>query len=327
MKKLNTVIGALGLAAALSTSASAETVLRVGTFLAPQGVWHEPLEHLIETVNQAKADLRLELVADPSSISPFQLGDAVSSGVVDMAYLPGAFYTNLVPEADASKLFNVPVAELRENGAMDLFDEIHREKMGALFLSRLGDGIKYHIYTNRELDGPNLDGWDMRGTPLYRPFMESLGANVIQMQGSEAYSAMESGVVDGYAWPLWGIKDLGLLEVTKYRVEPGFYNAEISVLFNETRWESLTEEQRNTLTEAARQTENWFEGYRDRVDEEQRAIQSEAGIEPITFSKEQSTQYVQAADTAGWAVVIANSPDYGPRLKELTYRNGTPAAQ
>ena len=327
MKMLNTLTGAIGLAAALSTCASAETVLRVGTFLAPQGVWHEPLGYLMETVNQAKAGLRLELVADPSSVSPFQLGDAVSSGVVDMAYLPGAFYTNLVPEADASKLFNVPVAELRENGAMDLFDEIHREKMGALFLSRLGDGIKYHIYTNRELDGPNLDGWDMRGTPLYRPFMEALGANVIQMQGSEAYAAMESGLVNGYAWPLWGIQDLGLLEVTKYRVEPGFYNAEVSVLLNESKWESLTDVQRNALTDAAKQTEAWFEEYREQVDEEQRAIQSEAGIEQVIFSDELSAEYVQAADTAGWAEIIKNSPEYGLRLKDLAYKDSTPAAE
>ncbi|MDQ0314487.1 TRAP transporter substrate-binding protein DctP [Amorphus orientalis] len=310
---------ALGLALLVPQTASAETVLRVGTFLSPQGVWHGPLEHLIETVNGKDTDLKLELVADPSSISPFQLGDAVSGGVIDMAYLSGAFYTNLVPEADANKLFNVPVAELRENGAMNLIDQIHRDKMGALFLGKMGDGIKYHIYTNRSSDEPRFEGWDMRGTPLYRPFMEALGANVIQMQGSEVYSAMESGVVDGYAWPLWGIGDLGLLEVTDYRVEPGFYNAEISVLFNEDKWNSLTEEQQDTLRSSVIETEEWFIDYRNRVDEEQRRLQADAGIEAITFSEEQSQDYVRMADEAGWAVVIENSPELGPQIKELTY--------
>ena len=320
MKKTTAAI-AIGLALLVPQAAAADTVLRVGTFLAPQGVWHGPLDHLIKTVNEKGTDLRLELVADPSSISPFQLGDAVSSGVVDMAYLSGAFYTNLVPEADANKLFNIPVAELRENGAMELIDSIHRQKMGAVFLGKLGDGIKYHIYTNRESDAPKFDGWDMRGTPLYRPFMEALGANVIQMQGSEVYSAMESGIVDGYAWPLWGIKDLGLLEVTDYRVEPGFYNAEISVLFNEAKWDSLTEEQQATLRESVIETEEWFIDYRNRVDEEQRTLQADAGIEAITFSDEESAAYVSTADQAGWDVVIKNSPEFGPQIKQLTYKD------
>ncbi|MEQ8482005.1 MAG: TRAP transporter substrate-binding protein DctP [Hoeflea sp.] len=309
-----------GLAMIGPGSASAETVLRVGTFLAPQGVWHGPLEHFIETVNAKDGDVRLELVADPSSISPFQLGDAVSGGVVDIAYLSGAFYTNLVPEADANKLFNVPVAELRSNGAMDLVDQIHREKMGAVFLGKLGDGIKYHVYTNRESSQPRFDGWNMRGTPLYRPFMEELGVNVIQMQGSEVYSAMEGGVVDGYAWPLWGIGDLGLLEVTKYRVEPGFYNAEISLLVNEDSWNGLTEDQRAMLQEATIETEEWFIDYRNNIDEEQRQIQEDAGIEALTFSDDENEAFVATADEAGWAVVLENSPENGPKIKELTYR-------
>lgn len=301
-------------------AASAETVLKVGSFLAPQGVWHGPLEHFIETVNSKDGDVKLELVADPSSISPFQLGDAVSGGVIDVAYLSGAFYTNLVPEADANKLFNVPVAELRSNGAMELIDQIHREKMGAVFLGKLGDGIKYHVYTNKKSDEPRFDGWNMRGTPLYRPFMEKLGVNVIQMQGSEVYSAMEGGVVGGYAWPLWGIGDLGLLEVTKYRVEPGFYNAEISLLFNEDSWNDLSEAQQQMLREATIETEEWFIEYRNKVDQEQRDIQKEAGIETLTFSDEENQDFVATADAAGWEVVLKNSPENGAKIKELTYR-------
>lgn len=315
-----TLCAVFGMALVAPGLASAETVLRVGTFLPPQGVWHGPLEQFIETVNTKDADLKLELVADPSSVSPFQLGDAVSSGVVDIAYISGAFYTNLVPEADANKLFNIPVAKLRENGAMELLDQIHRQKMGAVFLGKLGDGIKYHIYTDKESSEPRFEGWNMRGTPLYRPFMEQLGVNVIQMQGSEVYSAMEGGVVDGYAWPLWGIKDLGLLEVTKYRVEPGFYNAEISILFNENSWNNLSEDQRKILQEATIETENWFIEYRNKIDDAQRAIQQEAGIEALTFSEEESKAFVETADQAGWDVVLKNSPEYGERIKELTFQ-------
>ena len=311
---------ALAALAAAAPAVAQDKTLRVGTFLAPQGVWHGPIAHLIETVNAKDVGLTLELVADPSSVSPFQLGNAVQSGVVDMAYISGSFYTTLVPEADANKLFNIPVQELRENGAMELMDQIHRERMGAVFLGKLGDGIQYHLYTAKPLEAPDLTGWNMRGTPLYRPFLTALGANVVQMQGSEVYPAMEGGVIDGYPWPLWGIGDIGLREVTKYRVEPGFYNAEISVLVNENTWSGLTEEQQAALTEAMIETEAWFIDYRNEVDAAQRALQDEAGIEAITFSAEENARMIETADAAAWAVVMENSPQYGERIKELTYR-------
>lgn len=312
-------LAALSLLAAPAAFAQ-DKVLRVGTFLAPQGVWHGPLKHFIDTVNGKNAGLKLELVADPSSVNPFQLGNAVQSGVIQVAYISGAFYTNLVPEADANKLFNIPVQELRKNGAIALIDDIHRKKMRTTFLGKVGDGVKYHLYTRRSLDKPDFKGLNMRGTPLYRPYLQALGANVVQMQGSEVYPAMESGVVDGYPWPLWGIKDLGLLEVTKFRVEPGFYNAEIGFLVNLAAWNGLTDAQRKAMTDAMVETENWFIDYRKTVDGEQRAIQDGAGIKPLTFSEAENKKLVQTADDAGWEVVIRNSPENGQKLKDLTYR-------
>lgn len=309
---------ALALAAG---TASAQTTLRVGTFLAPIGVWHGPLQHFIDEVNGAGVGLRLELVADPSSVSPFQLGNAVQSGVIDIAYISGAFYTNLVPEADAHKLFNVPMSEMRENGAMELIDQIHRDRMQSRFLGKVVDGITYHLYTNKPITSIDLSGMRFRSTPLYRPFLTALGADNVQMAGGEVYSALEGGVIDGYPWPLWGIGDLGLLEPTKYRIEPGFYNSEIGVVVNERSWNRLSPEQQETLERVAIEMENsWFPQYLAEVNEEQIRIQEEAGIEVITFSPEINAEKIRIADESAWAEVIRNSPEFGPRLRELTYR-------
>lgn len=302
--------------ATLAAAAQAET-LRVGTFLSAQGVWHEPLAHLIETVNAKNTDVTLEIVADPSAVNPFQLGDALASGVVDLAYISGAFYTTLVPEADALKLMNRPVAELRENGAMDILDEVHRKKMGAHFLGKLGDGVDYFVYTANKIEGRDLSGLDLRGQPAYRPFLQASNANMVQMPGSEIYSAMESGVVDGYIWPLWGIQDLGLLEVTKFRFEPGFYNAEIAVLMNGNTWDGLTDAQREAITSAMIETEEWFKSYRESIDTAQREIQSEAGIEASQLSEEDGKLWRQTADESGWAVVEQNTPEFAARIREI----------
>ena len=88
---------------------------------------------------------------------------------------------------------------------------------------------------------------------------------------------------------------------------------------NERRWNSLTDEQRAALTEAMVETEIWFIEYRNEVDAREAALQDEAGIEVVTFSEEENAQMVRTADDAGWAVVMENAPEYGPRIKELTY--------
>jgi TRAP-type C4-dicarboxylate transport system substrate-binding protein len=320
MNKRTFLAGTLAtIACVVPVAAMAETVLRVGTFLAPVGVWHQPIQRFIERVNARDADLRLELVADPSSVNPFQLGDAVSSGVIDIAYISGSFYTHLVPEADALKNFNLPVQEVRANGALDLMDSIHRERMGAVFLGKIVDGIPLHIFTRTAPESYDLSGFDLRGTPLYRPMMNGLGANVVQMPGGEIYSAMESGVIDGYGWPLWGIGDLGLLEVTNYRIEPGFFRSEIALLANQARFEGLTDAQRAVLVEEAIEAENWFSDFLLEVNEAQIALQTEAGIEGISFSEEAAADMLKMADDAAWAIIIENSPEYGEQIRALTY--------
>ena len=48
----------------------------------------------------------------------------------------------------------------------------------------------------------------------------------------EVYTALERGVIDGYGWPIHALFDLNWQEKTKYRVDPGFYNAEVSLIMN-----------------------------------------------------------------------------------------------
>ena len=313
--------GALALWGLAADAQAEERVLRAGTFLPASGVWHEPFKDLVESINEnGEGLLRVEIVADPAAMNPFQMGEALSNGVIDLLNISGAFYTNLVPEGDATKLFNRPMSELRENGAIALLDEIHRAKMNATFLTRWGEGVPYHVYTKDDWSEPSLAGRNMRGIPLYRPYLEALGANIVQMTGSEIYPAMEAGVVDGYAWPLWGIGDLGLLEVTGHRLDPGFYSAAISILMNAEVYDSLSEAQRNLLDEQILAMEDRFASIRDEISAVELRKQDEADIRSVTFSEEENLRLRRMADEAGWKTLIDSAPEHGPRLRELTYR-------
>ena len=87
----------------------------------------------------------------------------------------------------------------------------------------------------------------LRTTPNYTPLFTALGVSLVTTAPGEVLTALERGVVDGYGWPAIGMFDLGWGAHTKYRVDPGFYNVIVNVVVNQTKWNSLREDQRAFL--------------------------------------------------------------------------------
>lgn len=238
---------AVGLAA--NAAHANEVTLRAVNSFQPGAMVGEPFERFIKKVNEeGKGIVQIDLMGGPSSMPPFEVGNAVSGGVIDMAYVPGAFYTNLLPEASALKLVERTTQEVRENGGWELMNELHNKKMNTWFLARAFEGVPYHLYTNKPVERADLSGLTLRVTPVYRAF-EALNGNSVQTPPSEVYTTLERGVVDGYGWPLQGVLDLGWHEVTKARVDPGFYSVDSNILVNLDKWNSLSDQQRKFLTE------------------------------------------------------------------------------
>jgi TRAP-type C4-dicarboxylate transport system substrate-binding protein len=184
------------------------------------------------------------------------------------------------------------------------------------YLARVVENQPFHIYLNKKIDKADLTGLKVRITPVYRDFFQALGAQVVNTAPGEVYTALERGVVDGYGWPIGGIFDLNWHEKTKFRVDPGFYDAEVSVVMNLDRWKKLTAQQREFLQKQAAAAEadnsHWA-----KYTEEEVKRQAAAGIQTIKFEGPQARQFVDKAYEAGWAGIIKASPVHGPRMREL----------
>jgi len=222
-----------------------------------------------------------------------------------------------MPEADAWKLTERPMSELRKNGGYDYMAKLYAEKMNAIFLARLVDNNPFHLYLTKPISKPDLTGLKIRITPVYRDFFQALGATVVQTPPGEVYTSLERGVVDGYGWPITGIFDLGWHEKTKYRVDPGFYTAEVSVLVNKTTWDKLNDAQRAVLRKAADlgEAEAWAEFAAENAKDTKR--QADAGIQTIKFDGADAQAYRAKAYQAGWEGIIKQSPEHGPKLREF----------
>jgi TRAP-type C4-dicarboxylate transport system substrate-binding protein len=310
---------AFSAAAAIAQTASAQEVtLKAVTSFAEKTTYSKPFERFIERVNQTgKGLVQINYIGGPKAMPPFEVGNALKSGVVDIANATGAFYTNVMPESDAWKLTERPMPELRKNGGFDAMAALYAQKMNAVFLARLVDNNPFHLYLNKPITKADLTGLKLRITPVYRDFFQALGATVVQTAPGEVYTALERGVVDGYGWPITGVFDLGWNEKTKYRVDPGFYTAEVSVLVNKTTWDKLTDAQREVLRKAGAEGEAVAVAEFAKENAADTKRQADAGIQTIKLEGAVGTEYYNKAYESGWAGVIKQSPDTGAKLKEF----------
>ena len=303
-----------------STAGAQEITLRLVSGFAENGIYVQRLQPWIAKFNaEGKGLLQINFIGGPKAIPSFEVGNAVKTGVVDIALNTGAFYTNVMPEADFLKLTQIPIAEQRKNGAFDAINRIWNDKGNMQYLGRMVENQPFHIYTNKKIDKPDLAGQKIRITPVYRDFFQALNASVITTPPGEVYTALERGVVDGYGWPIGGIFDLNWHEKTKFRVDPGFYDAEVSLIMNLPAYRKLSDAQRSFLNRQvlALEAENTFWG---RYAADEIARQAKAGIQVISFDPATAKAISDRAYEVGWAGAAKQSPEVAARFKVLFSR-------
>src|SRR3954466_2280521 len=311
-------VRALAATAATNLATAQEVTLKAVTSFAEKTQFSKNFERFIDKVNaDGKGVIQINYIGGPRAMPPFEVGNAVRTKVVDIANVTGAFYTNLMPEADALKLISKPAAEQRQDGTFAVIEQLHNDKLNAHYLARQFHNVPFHIYLNKKIDKLDFTGLKIRVTPVYKDIVEAMGGTTVTTAPGEVYTALERGVVDGYGWPVTGIFDLGWEKVTKFRVEPAFYSVEVGVLVNLDVWKGLDDKQKKVLNDAA----TWLEALdseNDALIKSERDRQSKAGIAPLEFSAADTKAFLAKANDVGWASVIKRSPENGAKLRKLS---------
>ena len=306
---------ALCLAAAPAT-AQEVTLKAVNAF--NEGTYYaRNFERFVKKVNdEGKGVVQINYLGGPKSIPTMEQGAALRNGVVDLANTTTSFLASVAPESLAVNYATLPWSELRKNGAVDYLNKTMLER-GLFYYARTGDGVPYHIYLTKKIDKADLTGLKIRIAPIYREFFTRLGATVVQTAPGEVYTALDRGVVDGYGWPLLGIFDLGWHEKTKFRVEPGFYNIELGIVFSAKAWNALTAAQKAFLEKQVA----WVEGLNADMSAKDAPAdikrQADAGIQVIKLPDAEAKRFLQVSMEAGWAGVAAATPQHAAKLREL----------
>jgi TRAP-type C4-dicarboxylate transport system substrate-binding protein len=307
----------LALAAATFGARAQEVTLRLVSAFPENQFYVKRTVEWIEKVNkEGKGTLQINFIGGPKAIPTFEVGKSVQSGVVDIGFSTGAFYTNVMPEADILKLSETSAAEQRKNGGYDLINKIWAEKANMRYLAKTVEFTPFHLYLTKKIDKPDLTGLKIRITPVYREFFQAMNAQVMTTAPGEVYTALERGVIDGYGWPIHALFDLNWQEKTKFRVDPGFYNAEVGLVMNLDKYKGLPAKAREYLDRQAlgyEQQNDFWKSY----NQNEAKRQAEAGIQTITFDAATSKAYVEKSKEIGWANAIKASPQYGEQLKKV----------
>lgn len=313
-RRLAHVAGLFALALALPAAAQEVTLRAVNAF--QEGTYYaRNFEKFVQKVNaEGKGIVQINYLGGPKAIPTMEQGAALRNGVVDLSNTTTSFVAGVSPESLAVNYATRSWADMRKDGTVDYLNKLMMEK-GLYYFARTGDGIPYHIYLNKKIDKADLSGLKIRIAPIYREFFQRLGASVMQVAPGEVYTALDRGVVDGYGWPLLGIFDLGWHEKTKFRVDPGFYNIELGIIFSAKTWNALTAAQRDFLNKQVA----WVEAMNsDMVTKDAPADlkrQAEAGIQVIQLPPAEAQKLLKLSMETGWDGIMKTSPQHGAELK------------
>jgi TRAP-type C4-dicarboxylate transport system substrate-binding protein len=301
------------------TYAKDPIVLKMVTFLPKGDTTMTAWMALIDEINtKGKGEIVIKYVGGPEAIPAFKQFEAVKKGVVDMIFAAESYYGGEVTKAAYTHLSRFSPQEERKRGYYDFRVELLK-KHDVFYLGRATHHTWFHIFTNKAIKRPQeLKGQKLRVSATYEPFAKALGAVPITMPGGEVYTALERGVIDGYAWAITGNIGFGWPEVCKYILEPRIYEMNVEGLMNLNTWNKLPPHLQKMIMEAMIDNEiKYASVMAGLAEKEYKEMQEKKGMKVIKFSPEDTQWYIDLAYKEGWDDVIRRSPDIGPKLKQL----------
>ena len=264
--------------------------------------------------------IKIKWLGGPEVIKTFDQAEALKRGTVDMLlYHPFGYFKSLMPVALSKGLSECTAWEERANGAYDLWVEVFKEKVNAMYLGQIQSLVRFHVFSRKKITKvEDFKGLVIRVMPLYVPYLKALGASPVTMPPPDVYTALKRGVVDACMWPIL-ISDWGWHEVAKYAIFPGIFQIEPSTLVNLDTWNKLPKDLQDSMINAFKKLEPIGTKEFEVEVEKEWATQKAAGGEQITLPPAEAKKFREVAYEETWKEVIKMAPVYGPQFRKLTY--------
>lgn len=314
-------LGALAIAAAAAWPgvAGAQTTLKAIGFIPKNDPVLAMANAWVNEVNsKLSGKVRINYVGGPEVITRFQQTEALRTGVIDIIFTPSGDYQDQVPTSPAFVLSKLSPTEERQSGFYDFMAEEHAKKLNAQYLGRVQIS-PFYLWTKKEPKTlADLKGLKMRSGLLYDRLMREFGMVPVTINAPEVYTALGSGIVDGFGWPVTGPLKRGWLDTTKYVIDLPFYPASnVVALMNLDKWKALPKETQDTLAKLTADFEpTMVKHFNDEQDNEWKAIGSK--VTKVKFSDAENKLYLDTAYNVEWKALQDRAPDAVAKLRAMT---------
>lgn len=303
-----------GMLAAPAVLAQAPLVLKMQTSWSASNIWQEFAKDYADRVEEMSGGrLKIDLLPAGAVVAAFQVMDAVSDGLLDIAHSVPVYWYG---KNKAASLFGTgPVfggsattmmSWYYEGGGAEFYRELTQDIMGLnvvgymafpMFAQPFG-WFKEEVNTVED-----LQGFKYRTVGLAADLLQSMGMSVAQLPGGEIVPAMERGVIDAFEFNNPSSdKDFGAHDVAKNYYLSSYHQASESFefVFNRDLMDDLEPDLQAILKYGveAVSTANTAKAMR-RYSQDLKWLQEEAGVTVHRTSKN-----ILDAQIAAWDKLI-----------------------
>jgi TRAP-type transport system periplasmic protein len=267
-----------------AADANAQTTLRLLSGWTPNNPNVPYIETaFIKNVEAAsKGQIKIER-RGPEVAPAFEQLQPVSAGVFDILFTTPGYHQAQTGVGNSFDAFKGDIEQRRSSGLVPKADEYYRRQYGlTLFALHAAPGNHFVMKEGLSADG-TLKGLKVRANPIFEGVVRALGGTPVNMPPSDAYSAMQKGVLDGITFPAFASVDYKLYEVGKVMTRPIFGLSNVAFFFNVRKFDALPAEHRKILSEEARKIEVIGQAALEKVAETDETKMKENGVRIVNF--------------------------------------------
>lgn len=251
----------------MTTVASAQTVVRIGSIQSETFYMNPFMYKFIEIVNE-KTNNAYEFKFFYNSVlgNETEMLEQLQAGTLEMQLGYSAILGNYVPEME---IIGLP-------GLLTNFDEVHKilngpvgEELAEKFRAATGVRILWFLdqaHRNIWLKDKDIKSVeDLKGirirspdSPLYIGVLRALGMNPTPMGFNEIYTAVRTGVVDGHEQEDPGVISMRFYEIENVGVVTRHVYQSAVWEISDRFFQSLPEKHQKIFVDAAREAGIWF---------------------------------------------------------------------
>ncbi|MGO1501524.1 MAG: C4-dicarboxylate TRAP transporter substrate-binding protein [Marinobacter sp.] len=259
---IRTLLSSALLTLAMTSTVSADTVLRFAEGMPNRGARADAMNHFMEDAEKiSNGEVKFDIHWGGALLDYKSITGGVADGTADMgtmlaAYDPRALRSLYI--GDIPNQYSDPWVGMRAMYELMTTNEVMQDLLAQQNLVYLtghsSTGVQFECTGDNQIRTvADIEGKRIRAAGIYGKVLHDLGANVVNLNAGEAYQAMDTGLVDCSAAYFFTIRAFKTHEVASNVTIANWSQLNgYATLMNKDTWDRLSKQQQDALREAGR---------------------------------------------------------------------------